>query len=156
MLQRSHCIVEFLQFPRKRRTIWGRPPLMKKSLSLPVQQVLLVPASVRYLNDQGFYNLLLVDDIKKTQKWKNLLLRNRSISSLAILFEWLKGRETEVGAFIHLGACSDTMEMDGDYLMENNFRYTKRLAEYALKTWAAVYLRLLCCDLWGWSSGFSG
>jgi len=49
--------------------------------------------------------------------------------------EWLKvpGRETEVEAIIHMGACSSTVETNVDYLMENNYRYSVRLAEYALK-----------------------
>lgn len=90
--------------------------------------------AVKYLNDLGHCNLLLVDDIKKTEKWKNLLNKKcLDLISRHDLFKWLEGREKEIRAFIHLGACSDTMEMDGDYLMENNFRYTVRLAEYALK-----------------------
>lgn len=90
--------------------------------------------TVKHLNDRGFYHLILVDDIKKTQKWKNLIGKKFvDFISRHALFEWLEGRETEIEAFIHLGACSDTMEMDGDYLMENNCRYTIRLAEYAMK-----------------------
>lgn len=89
---------------------------------------------VRHLNDLGFENLVLVDDIKKTEKWKNLLGKKfTDFISRHVLFEWLKGREKEVRAFIHLGACSDTLEADGDYLMENNYRFTVLLAEYALK-----------------------
>ncbi len=88
----------------------------------------------RYLNDRGFSNLLLVDDIKQTEKWKNLLGKKCvDFISRHDLFKWLEGRQNDVEAFIHLGACSDTMETDGNYLMENNFRYTLRLAEYALK-----------------------
>ena len=89
---------------------------------------------VRYLNDQGLHRLLLVDDIKRTEKWKNLL-QKRCVDCISRheLFSWLGGREQEVRAFIHLGACSDTLEMDGSYLMENNYRYSVRLAEYALK-----------------------
>ncbi len=90
--------------------------------------------TVKYLNDLGFNNLLLVDDIKKTEKWKNLLGKKCvDFVSRHDLFRWLEGKEDQVQAFIHLGACSDTMEADGNYLMENNFRYTVRLAEYALK-----------------------
>lgn len=89
---------------------------------------------VRYLNDQGFTNLILVDDIKKTNKWKNLLnKRYVHFISKHQLFDWLEGKEKEISAFIHLGACSDTLEQDGDYLMQNNLRYSIRLAEYALK-----------------------
>ena len=89
---------------------------------------------VRYLNDLGMTNLVLVDDIKKTEKWKNLLNKKCShFLSKGELLRWLQGREKEIRAFIHLGACSDTLELDGNYLMENNFRYTVALAEYALQ-----------------------
>jgi ADP-L-glycero-D-manno-heptose 6-epimerase len=88
---------------------------------------------VRYLNDKGLSNLLLVDDIKATEKWKNLRNKNFvDFISRHQLMDWLEGRDTEVSAFIHLGACSDTMELNGDYLMENNYRYTVELADYAL------------------------
>jgi ADP-L-glycero-D-manno-heptose 6-epimerase len=88
---------------------------------------------VRYLNDLGLNNLILVDNIGKTDKWKNLLGK-QFVDFLGIeqLFPWIQGRENEIQAFIHLGACSDTLETDGDYLMENNYRYTVKLAEYAL------------------------
>lgn len=89
---------------------------------------------VRYLNDQGHENLILVDDIEKSEKWKNLLGKKFSLLiSKHKLFDYLEGREEEIEGFIHLGACSDTLEADGDYLMENNYRYTLRLAEYALQ-----------------------
>ena len=90
--------------------------------------------AVRHLNNLGHQNLLLVDDLKKGEKWKNLLGKQFvDLISRSQIFEWLKGRDDEVDAFIHLGACSDTTEMDGDYLLENNFRFTIRLAEWALK-----------------------
>ncbi len=88
----------------------------------------------RFLNDQGMRSLVLVDDIKKTDKWKNLLGKQFvSCISRHELFTWLEGRQDQISAFLHLGACSDTMESDGDFLMQNNFGYTVRLAEYALK-----------------------
>jgi ADP-L-glycero-D-manno-heptose 6-epimerase len=89
--------------------------------------------TVKYLNDQGIDNLLLVDDVKKTEKWKNLLNKKCvDFISRHDLFKWLEGKGDIVRAFIHLGACSDTLETDGNYLMENNFRYSVRLAEYAM------------------------
>lgn len=88
---------------------------------------------IKHLNDLNFSNLVIVDDLKKTEKWKNLVSKRfKDLLPKEMLFSWLKGRESEIQAFIHLGACSDTMEMDGDYLLENNYRYTLRLAEYAL------------------------
>lgn len=89
---------------------------------------------VRHLNDQGYTNLILVDNIGKSEKWKNLLGKKYAdFLSIEGLTPWLSGREKEIGAFIHLGACSDTLETDGDYIMESNYRYTLKLAEYALK-----------------------
>lgn len=90
--------------------------------------------TVKYLNDRGLCNIIVVDDLRKNEKWKNLVGK-RFVDVLAKqqLFDWLQGRETEVQAFIHLGACSDTVELDAAYLLENNYRYTLKLAEYALK-----------------------
>lgn len=91
-------------------------------------------AVVRHLNDLGYDHLLLVDDIEKTEKWKNLLnKRFDDFISKYALFSWLEDRDKDVAAIIHLGACSDTLETDGDYLMENNYRYTQKLAQIALK-----------------------
>jgi ADP-L-glycero-D-manno-heptose 6-epimerase len=89
---------------------------------------------VRHLNDLGVSDLILVDDLKQSDKWKNLVGKKFiDLISRHKLFEWLQGRQDEVEAIIHLGACSDTMEANGDYLLENNFRYSIRLAEWALK-----------------------
>lgn len=89
---------------------------------------------VRYLNDQGFFNLILVDEIGTSEKWKNLLgKRYRYLLPIRELFSWLEGRGDQISGFIHLGACSDTLEVDGNYLMDNNYKYTIKLAEYALK-----------------------
>lgn len=89
---------------------------------------------VRYLNDLGCEKLILVDNLKSGEKWKNLLgKRYEELLPKEQLFSWLQGRESELAAFFHLGACSDTLETDGDYILENNYRYTVRLAEYALK-----------------------
>ncbi len=89
---------------------------------------------VRYLNHLGHDNLLLVDDLKSGEKWKNLVGKQFSdLISKHHLFSWLDGKDDEVDAIIHLGACSDTVETNADYLLENNFRYTIRLAEWAVK-----------------------
>lgn len=88
---------------------------------------------VKVLNDKGYKNLLLVDNFGKTTKWKNLLGKQFiDIISIEQLFPFLEGKEREIEAFIHLGACSDTLEADGEYLMENNYRFSVRLAAYAL------------------------
>lgn len=89
---------------------------------------------VRYLNDMGMNNLVIVDELRCTEKWKNLVRKQFvDVISKSELFNWLMGKESIIEAFIHLGACSDTMETDASYLLENNYRYSVRLAEYALK-----------------------
>jgi ADP-L-glycero-D-manno-heptose 6-epimerase len=89
---------------------------------------------IRELNAQGFKNLILVDDLGKTSKWKHLVGTHFvELISKYQLFDWLSGRDSDIQAFIHLGACSDTTESDGDFLLENNTQFSIRLAEYALQ-----------------------
>jgi len=89
---------------------------------------------VTHLNNQGYENLLLVDDLGSDGKWKNLVGKKFvDLISIGELFAFLDGREREIEAFIHLGACSDTCETDGDYLMDNNYHFSVALCEYALE-----------------------
>lgn len=89
---------------------------------------------IRHLNDLGHSNIIVVDELAKTEKWKNLVGKQFvDFIPKHQLFDWLKGREDEIRAFIHLGACSSTVETDAGYLLENNYRYTIRLADYAFK-----------------------
>ena len=91
-------------------------------------------AVVKHLNDKGFSNLILVDNIETSSKWKNLLgKRFLDFLSIEDLIPWLEGRGKDIEAFIHLGACSNTMETDGNYIMQNNYHYSVQLAEYALE-----------------------
>lgn len=90
---------------------------------------------VRYLNDLGKGDqLVLVDNLDHPDKVKNLEGKKYcELLPISALGNWLEGREGEVGAFIHLGACSDTLERDRVFLLENNTAYTQRLCEYALR-----------------------
>ncbi|MCH9609140.1 MAG: ADP-L-glycero-D-manno-heptose-6-epimerase [Chlamydiales bacterium] len=89
-------------------------------------------AVLKELNEQDVYNILVVDELDESDKWKNLVgKRFLDLIHKDHLFQWLEGKEVE--AFIHLGACSSTVERDSNFLLENNYRYTIRLAEYAIK-----------------------
>lgn len=89
---------------------------------------------IRHLNEQGLNNLIIVDDLGKTEKWRNLLgKRFVDIISRHRFFEWLVGRESLIEAFIHLGACTSTVETDANYLLENNYRFSQKLVEYAMR-----------------------
>lgn len=88
---------------------------------------------VRHLNDLGMNNILIVDHLGNTEKWRNLVGKQIiDIIDKEDLFDWLKGKADMIEAFIHLGACSSTVEKDASYLLENNYRYSVKLAEYAL------------------------
>lgn len=88
---------------------------------------------IRHLNDHGLSNIIVVDEFGNTEKWKNLVgKRFVDVLSKHQLFDWLDGRHGDIQAFVHLGACSDTMETDASYLLENNYQYSVHLATYAL------------------------
>jgi len=90
-------------------------------------------ALLRHLNEQGYANLIAVDDLGKSEKWKNLVgKRFEDLISKHDLFDWLSKHGDQVSAVFHLGACSSTVETDAGYLLENNYRYSVRLCEKAL------------------------
>lgn len=89
---------------------------------------------IRYLNDLGFKNIIVVDDLGRTEKWKNLVRKQiTDIIHKDQLFAWLQGKESLIEAFVHLGACTKTTEADASYLIENNYRFSQKLVEYAIK-----------------------
>jgi ADP-L-glycero-D-manno-heptose 6-epimerase len=83
------------------------------------------------LNRHGITDVIAVDNLAQADKFRNLarceiadyIDHNELIREL----ERLSG---EVEAVFHQGACSDTMETDGRYMMENNYRYSMRLLEW--------------------------
>ena len=65
-------------------------------------------ATVRHLNDLGYTNLLLVDNLDFTDKWKNLLHKQFDrLIGIHDLFPWLEGKDRDIQGFIHLGDWSD-------------------------------------------------
>jgi ADP-L-glycero-D-manno-heptose 6-epimerase len=91
-------------------------------------------AVVWKLNRLGIEDILVVDNLGTSEKWKNLVnLRYADyIHKHQFLKLVLEGEDpfgTE--AIVHLGACSSTTEQDADYLMDNNYRYSQILARFA-------------------------
>lgn len=92
-------------------------------------------ALVWKLNKLGYTDILVTDHLGSSEKWKNLV--NLNYNDYMDRDQFI--RVLESGAFgstintiFHLGACSATTEQNADYLMENNFHYTLRLAKWAL------------------------
>ncbi len=94
-------------------------------------------AVVRELNRRGYEEILLVDHMGTSDKWKNLRsLKYREYFEKGDFLQRLDSPSalpSSMDAIIHLGACSATTERDASYLMENNYRYSIRLAEYAAR-----------------------
>lgn len=84
---------------------------------------------VQGLNKRGETDIIAVDNLSKSDKFANLA-ENRIIDYFdkRDFIELVKQRKiAKPAAIFHEGACSDTMELDGNYMMQNNFRYTLEL-----------------------------
>jgi ADP-L-glycero-D-manno-heptose 6-epimerase len=87
-------------------------------------------AIVWELNRRGIDDILVVDRLRDGMKWKNLAgLRYADYLDKDDFREsfCLGSLPSATEAVIHLGACSSTTERDADYLMDNNFQYTREL-----------------------------
>ena len=91
--------------------------------------------AVAELNIRGYDNLLLVDSMGCDEKWCNLLgLQYEDVLDPdEFLTSVENGKVAEIDALIHLGACSSTTERDADFLLRNNYHYTRTLCEYCLQ-----------------------
>ncbi len=88
---------------------------------------------VKALNERGISDILAVDNLTRGDKFRNLA--DCDIADYLDKQEFLKALDSgvlegAVEAIFHEGACSDTMEADGRYMMENNYRYSTQLLEF--------------------------
>ena len=86
---------------------------------------------VQYLNDNGFENLILVDDFGAEEKRKNWESKEfETIVERQNLFEWLERNNPIINFFIHLGARTDTTEFDYSIHQELNVDYSQDVWKY--------------------------
>jgi ADP-L-glycero-D-manno-heptose 6-epimerase len=88
---------------------------------------------VKALNDRGVSNIIAVDNLKQADKFKNLTDCDISdYMSKEDFQEQLNAGmfDGDVAAVLHQGACSDTMETDGRYMMQNNYQYSLDLLNF--------------------------
>ena len=86
---------------------------------------------VQYLNEQGFTNLILVDDFgieSKRVNWESK--QYEGIVERQSLFEWLERNEPTIDVFIHLGARTDTTEFDYSIHKALNVVYSQNVWNY--------------------------
>jgi ADP-L-glycero-D-manno-heptose 6-epimerase len=92
---------------------------------------------IQALNDSGEENILVVDHLGNSEKWKNLRgLRFRDYMEKEVFLRYAQeGKELGANSenyLIHLGACSSTTETNATYLIQNNYEYSKVLCNYSI------------------------
>jgi ADP-L-glycero-D-manno-heptose 6-epimerase len=88
---------------------------------------------VRALNERGASNVIAVDNLTSADKFRNLVgCEVADYLDKREFLERLADGEFDgaLDAIIHQGACSDTMETDGRYMMDNNYRYSLQLLDF--------------------------
>ncbi len=88
------------------------------------------------LNQRGVSDIIVSDILGQDEKWKNLVpLRYADYVEAGSFRAALQANPSAFGRFsavFHLGACSATTERDASYLADNNFAYTRELAQWAV------------------------
>ena len=89
---------------------------------------------IKELNLLGRSDIIIVDRLESSVKWKNL--RGLKYAEYIQADDLFSGGYDEiideVSFIFHMGACSATTEMDMDFLMQNNVNYSKNLFGFAM------------------------
>lgn len=83
---------------------------------------------VKKLNQEGYQDIVLVDDFSvnaKKRNWESLNYSQKVDRKL--LFSWIEQNENQIQFIFHLGARTDTTEFDLGILNELNLNYSKQL-----------------------------
>lgn len=89
---------------------------------------------VAKLNEEQFYDLVLVDDFSNEEKNKNLVgKRYTSKVERTDFFNWLEENANQVQFIFHLGARTDTTEFDQTIFDELNLNYSKTMWQMCVK-----------------------
>jgi len=89
---------------------------------------------VAALNERGESDILLVDHLGTSEKWRNLvgLQFEEYLDRDDFLSDVVSRSAPPADVVFHLGACTSTTERNAGYLVENNYRYTRQLCEWCL------------------------
>ncbi|MBI4005383.1 MAG: ADP-glyceromanno-heptose 6-epimerase [Gammaproteobacteria bacterium] len=91
---------------------------------------------IRGLNEKGHDDILVVDDLTDGTKFRNLVgCQFKDYWDTNDLSAFIMANELfpeKVDAIFHQGACTNTMEWDGRYMMQNNYVYSKNLLHYCM------------------------
>ena len=87
------------------------------------------------LNAEGVEDILVVDKLGTDEKWKNLAGKSfEDYIEKDVFLDLLEANKlgSSFDRIIHMGAATSTMETDASFLIENNYRFSKRLCSWAL------------------------
>lgn len=115
-------------------------------------------AVVWELNRRGETDILIVDHLGKSNKWRNLV--NLSYAHYLDKNDFLEKLASDTlpqrpRAIVHMGACSSTIEQDADYLMHNNTHYSDIVCKYADKIGARMVHASSAATYGNGSQGFA-
>jgi len=88
---------------------------------------------VAALNREGISEILAVDNLQSADKFRNLVgCEIQDYFDKREFLERLVANQFEgtIDAVLHQGACSDTLQSDGRYMMDNNYRYSRTLLDW--------------------------
>ncbi|WP_250452014.1 ADP-glyceromanno-heptose 6-epimerase [Caballeronia sp. ATUFL_M2_KS44] len=110
---------------------------------------------VKALNERGEHRVIAVDNLTRADKFKNLVdcEIDDYLDKTEFVERFRRGDFGRVRAVFHEGACSDTMETDGRYMMDNNFRYSRDVMDICLEQ-GAQFLYASSAATYGGSSRF--
>jgi ADP-L-glycero-D-manno-heptose 6-epimerase len=110
---------------------------------------------VKALNERGEQRVIAVDNLTRADKFKNLVdcEIDDFLDKTEFVERFKRGEFGKVRAVFHEGACSDTMETDGRYMMDNNFRYSRDVLDICLEH-GAQFLYASSAAVYGGSSEF--
>lgn len=111
---------------------------------------------VKALNERGIANIIAVDDLSHGDKFVNLV--DCEIADYFDKDAFLEALEDGafngmVAAVLHQGACSNTTESDGRYMMKNNYHYSRALLEFCTAD-EAPFIYASSAALYGASTTF--
>lgn len=110
---------------------------------------------VKGLNARGVDDIIAVDDLTHGDKFRNLAdLRIADYVDADLFYDaFADGHFGKVEAVFHEGACSDTMEADGKYMMDNNYTLSCGLAS-ACRERGSRLLYASSAATYGWTDTF--
>ena len=111
---------------------------------------------VHGLNAKGRDDIVVVDNLENGQKFLNIQdARIADYIDQDDFLDWLAETGSDgIDAVFHLGACSDTTEWDGRYMMDNNYQYSKEALNICL-AYQIPFIYASSAAVYGASTDFS-